>query len=731
MKKEELRRLRTLNATPKMMKMAAEDKIQERTRTLVWGTAYKVMRYRYGVYLRCQVLNGLLKVAFFLTEHMKMGANSPVYELFINKETGDFLTYDRMKDKWLTAKLDMLEWPTYAVADTWINPEGSKSIKRYLDVKRGGYEGILEYQRQVRADQLKQRHKKVMDVWDLDLEQTPELPGDWGRWADKVGIPDNYIFYQYKRGGADKGYCTYCEKEVPIHKPRHNKAAACPCCRHAVLMKSEGKAGTVHTETAYMYLIQRCKDGFMIREFEGSRTYKAGEYRSRPDIQCHELRRAVYDGQGAPLKAYYWGQYKNKYIRWIKGDVCGTAPLWYTESFSGRVYGKLLPSLARKELKQTGLPEAIRDLGEIDPERYLAVLKAFPRMEQLAKAGLPSLLRECINNYRPFEKCFSAGTGSLKKMLGIDSQGLARLRKNNGGSPFLEWLRFEKMAGNPIPDHVIAWFCKEKISADELKFIMDRMSMVQVYNYMKKQMNESGMRSREVLTTWKDYLSMAKRFHMDTDDAIIYRARKLRQRHDELVERCHRKDLGIQAGEILQRFPHIEEIFRSLKEKYGYADEQYTVLAPASIEDILLEGEALHHCVGSSERYWERIESQESYILFLRRSSDVGNPYYTLEVEPDGTVRQKRTKYDRQEADIEGAARFLKKWQKEVCKRLSGSEQALAEKSRRLREKEFEQLRKDQVIIRTGHLAGKALVDVLMEDLMQNEEAASAFAEAA
>lgn len=42
------------------------------------------------------------------------------------------------------------------------------------------------------------------------------------------------------------------------------------------------------------------------------------------------------------------------------------------------------------------------------------------------------------------------------------------------------------------------------------------------------------------------------------------------------------------------------------------------------------------------------------------------DPYYTLEIEPDGTVRQKRTLFDRQHEDIEQATDFLRRWQKVV-----------------------------------------------------------------
>ena len=71
---------------------------------------------------------------------------------------------------------------------------------------------------------------------------------------------------------------------------------------------------------------------------------------------------------------------------------------------------------------------------------------------------------------------------------------------------------------------------------------------------------------------------------------------------------------------------------------------------------------------------------------------------------------------------IEQATEFLQKWQRVVTARLTESDKALAAESRVLREKEFIQLKKDRVIIHTGHLAGKLLVDVLMADLMENTD---------
>ena len=725
MKKTELKKLRTLKATKKMMKMAADDTVK-RERVGTWLNTRIREVYGYGLYMRCQILGGILKVAFFLPEHMRMGAVLPAYELFINKETGQFLTYDRLLDRWLTAKLDMLPWPEYVYCSEkkWINPEGFKSIKRYLGMSRGGYNGILEYQLKVRADELKQRHKRETDPWDMDMEQTPELPRDWDRWVSKVGIQENYIFYHYDRRGVTEGYCTYCEKEVPVSRPKHNKKGTCPCCRHVVTFKSEGRAaGTVRTQEVCMYLIQRCEDGLMIREFTGDRAHKKPDYH-KAECRFSEVRRAIFDSEGHGLRAYYWGDYKHSEMRWIRTQICSPMQqsyYYYYRTYEGRVYGRTLPDLAKKELKKTGLVEAIALAKEIDPERYLAALASVPEIEQLVKAGLFTLAQECMYGRVSITDCFKNRLyGGLKKLLGIDSQELARLRKCDGGSRFLKWLQYEKATGKMIPDHVIKWFCQEDISAEKLGFISGRMSVLQVYNYIRRQMKENGMKSSEVLTTWSDYLAMAERFHMDTQDAIIYRVRKLRRRHDELVERSRSsKTLVMRAYEILKKYPHVEEIYESIRDIYEYSDTEYSIVIPHCIEDVLREGDNLHHCVGSSDRYWERIERRESYVLFLRRSSDVGKAHYTLEVEPDGTVRQKRTMYDRQEADIEEAKKFLKKWQKEVAKRVSSEEKQLARISQELREQEFAEMREKQLVIHTGELSGKLLVDVLTEDLME------------
>ena len=719
MKKSMLLAMPMLTASPEMKQAAMAD--EPKKETTYYGHTYTTRTY--FAYMNCLVQDGILKAAFFLPDHLRLDGNNPVYEVFLDKENRQFLTYDHLEKKWRDAKLDRLEWHgRNYYATCWVSEEDAALVQDYFSGERGGDLGILDFQRNVRDEQLERRHKRITDPWDQDLAQVPELPKDWAHWADKVAVRENFIFYHYKRGGAKTGYCTFCGKEVPISgHPYHNKMGRCTCCRHPVMFKALGRAGYFKTDRYYAYLVQRCRDGFVIREFWADRTYRKDTL-PHSEPYWHEFRRSIYDRTGE-IRSYYWGMYCQRETRWISGSPCYYA---YAGEQAGRVYGKTLPSLGKKELRQTGLAEWIRSHPVTDPEKYLAVWKRVPKMEQIWKAGLQRLTKECFHNCDSVRKLvLCPSEPGLIRALGLDTAKFRRLRQLDGDTETLAWLQLEKRTGQRITDDMLRWSKKEQISAKDLVFIADRMSLVQIKNYLERQKEYFDGSCQQALTTWQDYLAMAERLHYDTSDEIVYRVRKLRQRHDELVLQSEAGSLEEQASKMAAKYPHVNAICVELQEKYAYSDDDYTVLAPQDIFEIIKEGRMLHHCVGNDgagERYYDRMERRESFIMFLRRTEEPNDPYYTLEIEPDGTVRQKRTLFDRQYEDIEQATEFLIKWQKVIAARLTGRDLKLAERSRELRKEEFIQMRKDRVIIHTGHLAGRLLADVLLADLMENTE---------
>ena len=271
-----------------------------------------------------------------------------------------------------------------------------------------------------------------------------------------------------------------------------------------------------------------------------------------------------------------------------------------------------------------------------------------------------------------------------------------------------------------IADDDVNWFVNNELQAEDFKFIEHRMSPRQIKNYLIRQQKQNGDSLKSILRIWEDYLSMAQKANMNVNDAIIYRTSRLYQRHNELVEINEEMDAAIKAQEILAKYLGIDKIILEVKEKYEYKDKEYSVVAPEKVNDILYEGYVLHHCVDKGENYFDRILKKETFILFLRKSEEIDKPYYTLEIEPGGTIRQIRTEYNRQNDDIKRAERFLQEWQRVIQRRMTDEDWELADRSKKLRIQELKEMRENKVVIHGGLFSGRLLADLLEEDLREH-----------
>lgn len=384
--------------------------------------------------------------------------------------------------------------------------------------------------------------------------------------------------------------------------------------------------------------------------------------------------------------------------------------------FRVEVYPYTLSDLSRHELKETGLREYALGQKKIDPGKYLYLWKTYPVLEQIVKAGLFQLVDDVLD-HRAADAIKRKGRKPTE-FLSVDKKEFRRLRDMNGGVKELKWLQLEKSTGKTIGDEEICWMVKEGFEPNDLKFVLDQMSICQIRHYLVKQSEKSGDDISHVLQVWNDYLSMAKRLGMDIHDSIIYRTKDLQLRHKEAVLKIEEMKRGIRRRELEEKYVGFQKHLIDLKEKYEFSDGEYQVIAPKSIDDILYEGDTLHHCVNKTDTYFDRIVSKESYILFLREKENPKVPFYTLEVEPDGTIRQKRAEFNRQNKDIDKVTSFLTLWQKEIQKRLTKKDRKSTEESRKLRQQNYQEIRDKHVVVHGGAFAGELLADLLEKDLM-------------
>ena len=149
MKKRALMALPNLTATDEMKKIATSD--LPRKEKTDYGYVREVCEYY--TYLRCIKQDGILKVAFFFPEHLRLDGSNPAYEVYLDKEKRQFITYNSLIQKWSESKLDRLDWKRqyWYTKAYWISDEDETSIQAYLNINKKAVEAIRQFQQKYRG----------------------------------------------------------------------------------------------------------------------------------------------------------------------------------------------------------------------------------------------------------------------------------------------------------------------------------------------------------------------------------------------------------------------------------------------------------------------------------------------------------------------------------------------------------------------------------------------------
>ncbi len=518
-------------------------------------------------------------------------------------------------------------------------------------------------------------------------------------WCHKQ-VEHHFLYtYPFKGKKESTGICSHCGKEITIKKGEVLKR--CPECK--VKLEYTRKRSISFTKEDCI-LIQKINNAFYQRHFGvqvnigiGYETYNVWEKGCvRVDLTTGE-------------KHNYFRKYDcwNRKLFW---DDCNLGYMNQIKLCPGAVYSTA-DITKEPQFKYSG----IEYLDNVDPFDYLARYTRMPQLEMLAKLGMKNLAlniqpRDMATEYKkPWE------------MLKVNKEEFNRMQKTNPTIAMLAWYQYENEKGIRIDDEDIAFLSKFSCPS-QFDFIYPLMSYKQIRNYLEAQLSNMQFPTYySLIIKWSDYIDMGNYFGKDMTLEMNYRPKNVCAAHDELagLKRAEKEaEFAKQReDEIANKFPSVRDILPTLK-KYEFSDGVYEIIAPESIMDIVKEGQILGHCLDRTDRYWDRISRHESYIVFLRKVENRNAPFYTLEIEPNGTTRQKRTYGDRQDEDYTECVDFIKKWQRQLKKKLSSSDKERSVKSAELREAEFKELRERQEKVWHGLLAGQLLADVLQADLM-------------
>lgn len=541
------------------------------------------------------------------------------------------------------------------------------------------------------------------------MDKIPQLPDGVREWFYATVLGEEYAIKTELKGVY---ICTACWAETPLSEWKsalNNDMVVCPHCGSRIRLKKRRKDIYAYSDFIVMQPVDDTSS--VIRIYSGHILIRAG----RKDVSAVEKIR-ILSGRDK-----YIVDHKNVYY----GQGYGT--------FDNKSNPRNMRISSRQYMYPSGIAEAMNGTkmemwSGLFTEFAAAGLKlAYDKlmtcfdknmhslMEMLYRGRFYRLLSEesgkfsCIGCYYG---CLNIKGTDIEDTFRLgDRQLINRLRDRNGGGLMLAWLQWSERNRTKLSDKVLAWLEVNELWPVKMAWIKSRFSPEQAMNYIERQRREQykKLNIRSVINQYEDYMDMCTRLKKDTSDEMIYRPRELRRRHDEAVEEINLRDAELKAEEYSERYPEAEKVLGEIADKLAYRNDRYIIVVPKKNIEIVHEGRELHHCAGTSDRYFDRIAQRETYICFLRKVEEPDKPYYTIEVEPGGTIRQHRGMCD-EEPEIDEVRPFLREWQKEIRRRMSREDHELAAASKVKREENIKELQDEN---------NTRVLEGLMEDFME------------
>lgn len=525
----------------------------------------------------------------------------------------------------------------------------------FFSTGENGIQILRDYQRKVRETDLNRRRDKIRKQVDEVMKEIRPLPQaviDWVR--DDLMKEYRYFFYDYQKGKRmQKGTCSYCKQVVEIEGVRHRGVGECPHCHSRVTFianrKFSGAVARIHDESEFSFL-QPTKEGWCARYFRVTSDLWGKKRLLKDDpYTLHETGRYFYSlSQNRFTGFYEWqnffqtGEYRFCEVEERFACTC-------------RIYPGSFDIIRRQDPRLRYIPlEEITGHIKADACRLIeSCWKSPMQMEYFAKMGLWRMLEETLSRYghqMPQGK-------TPQEVFGFSGQPLREILSINPS-----WKELEVYRKITVQQSVNLDVFRRLVARLEfphrLPEVSQYLSLQKIENYLDKQESLCGREIPDILLgDWLDYLNACKKLGYDLKDDRVLRPKKLAEAHDAALVLIAEKEQEKTVSGILQAA-------KALKE-YEWEKDGLFIRPIGSLKELVEEGSKLKHCVAS---YAKSYAEGSCKLFCIRRQSDPGTPYYTLELGKEDNLVQYRgyrndaeNKYQPQEEVRKFVARWMKK----------------------------------------------------------------------
>ena len=283
---------------------------------------------------------------------------------------------------------------------------------------------------------------------------------------------------------------------------------------------------------------------------------------------------------------------------------------------------------------------------------YLRLYQRHRNVESILLHGLPQVLDELIT-----EQTDGAGWNEKNRkaelelpeirweetrpaqMLGLNRDELAMARKRGWGVLFWRLFTRAKAAGERLTDADIthAFY----LGDEDILELVGRGPVGKSLRYLLRQIEQVGVEPEDEdpqpegiidVSILLDYWRMAELTGRDLADPDVRWPEDLLEAHDRMSDAVTQ----FEARELASKF----RIRRKQLARYAFQWRGLLIRPAASQRELVAEGDALHHCVGT---YAKDHANGKTAIFFIRRAKAPRKSFYTLELnEGKLVVRQNR-----------------------------------------------------------------------------------------
>lgn len=492
-------------------------------------------------------------------------------------------------------------------------------------------------------------------------ENTPELPEKsiLDR-AETIYLAKHFLYYK-KRGCWADIACSKCggvshgrwkvgisymsQFQNWIEEPREGQIGECPFCKAEGIYKCQGKAKEQYSESIHLFLGQKYKEtGMVMRYLEVKKIWNLDLTCGEKDMEMTgagenlsliEIARAYY-APGEESKIDY--HKNNQYTGENYWDDCNLYGMNKIRIEDAQVLPETYEEMSGTMFQYSAMREYGWERYRYNPIEYLKHYQTTPQIEMLVKMGLIGVVDRLV-------KCFHgivADTSAKRpdKFLGIEKRHMKKLMEKKGDAELLKAMQIEHRRGATWTDEQIEHIAEAHLNGFQIETATKYMSLQKLLNRIKKYAgcewgtccSSAENRLRNTVITYMDYLNMRLALGYDLTNSVYQQPRSLQDAHAKMVLESNQKEQDKRLEEVKTRFPDIRKQYRKLRNRYFYEDDQFLIRPARSAEEIVKEGQYLHHCVGGNT-YLGKHNEGKTYILMLRKKAAPEIPYITVEID--------------------------------------------------------------------------------------------------